>query len=139
MDKKSSQYLSEFLTFYRNLISEYERAQDEITRDQDATQDLLHQIEFGTYEDRRRYVTQLANIRKHRRKYKNFVEINSELYNFFKGSEMIKCYRAMESRLLGEIRKQERIIESKRSYNPKVIKNLPINNIAQEKETSDEH
>ena len=59
-------------------------AQLEVQKDQDATQDLLHQIEFGSYEDRRRYVTRLANIRKHRRKYKDFIEINSELYKYFK-------------------------------------------------------
>lgn len=114
------------MVFYRKLISDYEFAESEVKKDQDATQDLLHQIEFGSYEDRRRYVTRLANIRKHRRKYKDFIEINSELYKFFKDPEMVKCYRALESRLLGQIRKQEHMIESKRSYRPRVVKDLTI-------------
>lgn len=39
---------------------------------------------------------------------------------------MVKCYRALESRLLGQIRKQEHTIESKRLYRPRVVKDLTI-------------
>lgn len=124
-EKKTSEYIGDFLTFYRNLISKYEYMKNALSDDDEATQDILHQIEFGGYEDRRRYVTRLANVRKKRRVHKNFVEINSKLYAYFKDPNIVKVYRTLEQ-MLGDIRKQEKLIEGKRTYRPRIIKDLTI-------------
>lgn len=125
-DLKSSEYLANFLNFVRRTISEYDLADKTVNECEKATQDILHQFELGTYDDRLKYATRLSHIRKERRVYKDFMEINSALYELYKRPDFIKLIHEMEN-ILGEVRKQEKRIETNaRMYNPRILKDLPI-------------
>lgn len=67
MDKKISLYYKEFLDAVRLFQRAYTTSYDEVNRCDKTTQDLLHQLELGTYDTRGKTSTQLANIRKERR------------------------------------------------------------------------
>lgn len=125
MHKKTSESLSAFLTFWRDIISTYESSKDFLNLCNDATNDLLHQIELGTYDDRNKFATKLAKVRRERRKYKDYMDINESLYLLFKDPQYIKLYRTLEQ-YLGQIRKQEKYVETHRIYKPKIIKTLTI-------------
>lgn len=123
MKNKTSEELSNFLSFTRSLTSEFELTKNEIQKKEDETQDILHQFEFGLARDRSRFATRLAKIRRDRRELKDFIDVNESVANYLKDPEFVKVYRRLEQ-LLGEVRKQEKYIESQRSYRPRVCKDL---------------
>lgn len=122
---KTSEHLSSFLNFSRELLKNYYKHVDELDIFEKETQDILHQIELGSYKSRNKFATRLATVRRKRRVVKDYVEINKELVSFLESNEFIKVHRKLEN-LLGTCRNEERRIENKRNYNAKVIKDLPI-------------
>lgn len=121
----TSESLSEFLTFWRYINSQYQVSKEALESYNIATNDLLHQIELGKYDDRNKFATQLAKVRQSRRAHKDFIDVNAELYTLLNTKEYVKMYRTLEQ-LLGTIRKQERYVEGHRTYNPKILTNLTI-------------
>ena len=83
-----------------------------------ATGDLKHQIELGAYKDRNKAATALKQVLQKRRIHKDYVDINSELNNYFRDPEFIKVYRKLEQ-ILGTVRKQEKYVEGQRVYKPR--------------------
>lgn len=130
-EKKSSESLSEFLSFWRGLQTSYEHSHNLIEEDSKSTNDLLHQIELGNYAERRKYATKLAHVRQHRRIHKNYIDINQSLYTAFQKPEFIKVYRELEQ-ILGEVRKKEKMIEGDRYYRPRIRTDLTIKTIPEE-------
>lgn len=124
--EKTSEILSEFLSLWRSINSQCPKAEQELVKYNDATQDLLHQIELGTYDNRNKFATRLARVRQERRRHKDYLDINNPLYVLFQQPEAIKFYRTLEQ-LLGQIRKQEQYVEGHRTYKAKVVKDLTIN------------
>lgn len=122
---KTSDSVAEFLSFWRSLNAEFEASKAELKSADAATQDLLHQLEFGNYKDRRRYATELARVRKERRVHKDYVDINQKLHDALNTKEFVYVYRQLEQ-LLGDVRKQEKIIEGKRNYRPRSSIKLTI-------------
>lgn len=122
---KTSDHISNFLAFTRDLQTEYSINYTDVGTCDDATQDILHQIELGSYKDRNKYTTQLAKIRKRRRKSKDFVDINKTFVEYIKSDEFKKVYKVLE-KLLGDVRKQENYVESHRQYNARICDNLSI-------------
>lgn len=117
-----SENISNFLDFCRETSVNYRAYKEIEDKCWDATQDCLHQLEFGEYKDRRKTATLLANIRKYRRYYKENREIMEELYNFMQTPEFIKFHK-LATEVLGKTRK----VESKKSnkqYNIKRLKGL---------------
>lgn len=124
--KNSSEYISEFLNFMRTVQTEYEAEFAAVGECDNETSDLLHQIELGSYTDRKRFATQLAHCRQRRREHKDYTDVHYKLYEYFKrDKDAIAFYRRMEQ-LLGDVRKAEKNIESTRSYYPRVRKDLTI-------------
>lgn len=132
--KKTSEQLADFLSFTRVVTSFCEFAKGSVSDDDKKSQDLMHQLELGTYKERQKFATQLANVRKHRRHYKDYITINEELCEYIKSPEFVKVYRRLEQ-ILGTIRKQERYVEGKRSYNPRILDTLTIRTTSEEEGT----
>ena len=103
-DKKSSEYISEFLNFTRDLQDLFDFHYDAVNDCDCACGDLKHQIELGPYKDRNKAATALKKVLQRRRIHKDFVDVNSELVKYFKDPEFIKVYRRLEQ-LLGAVHK----------------------------------
>lgn len=117
-DKKSSEYISEFLNFTRDLQALFDFHYGAVNDCDYACGDLKHQIELGPYKDRNKAATAFKKVLQKRRIHKDFVDINSELVKYFKDPEFIKVYRRLEQ-LLGAVRKQEKYVEGQRVYRPR--------------------
>ena len=126
MQDKTSLHLSNFLAFTRALCAETIASKEHVNICEKQTTDLLHQLELGSAKERNKFATQLARVRRARRKSKDFLEVNNELAEYMQTQEFIVVYRRLEQ-LLGSVRKHERYIENKRAYNPRVCTNLTIN------------
>lgn len=124
-DMQTAEKLSALCTFLRDVIKDYQYHKNEQLTLEDASQDLLHQLEFGSYEDRRTTATALSKIRKQRRVHKNQTEILQYLYNYLKTINT-KLLFDLEA-VLGDTRKAQKRVESENKfYNARVIKDLPI-------------
>lgn len=125
---KSSENISNFLTFCRSVNSEYKTHCEAVNKYDYETQDVLHQLELGSYKERSKFATTLAKIRKQRRISKDFVDINATLVNYMTTPEFIKVQRQLEQ-LLGACRKQEAHVESQRVYRARVRNDLTIKQV----------
>ena len=114
-DKKSSESISEFLNFTRDLQAQFDYHFNAVNDYDKATGDLKHQIELGPCKDRNKAATALKKVLQKRRIHKDFVDVNSELVKYFKDPDFIKVYRRLEQ-LLGAVRKQEKYVEGQREY-----------------------
>lgn len=124
-EKTTSQQLADFLALTRAVVKEYDGNVTELNACEKATQDLLHQLELGSYHDRGRFSTKLANVRKTRRKYKDYIDIHAEFYEYLKSKECITVLRQLEQHL-GKLRNKEDTVNSKRQYRARVVKDLTI-------------
>ena len=122
---KTSEHISNFLTFCRNIVSEYQTNFETVNTCDKETQDLLHQIELGTCKSRNKFATQVAHVRRKRRISKNFVDINSDLVEYLQSAEFVKVQRQLEQ-LLGACRKHARYVENTRIYHSRVRTDLMI-------------
>lgn len=124
--KTISTDITNFLNFCRQGNSTYDSYSKDLEKCDKATQDLLHQLELGSYKDRQRTATKLSRVRQARRVYKDYMEIYGPLYDFLHKSENEKFIKLLQE-VLGEVRKQERRINN-RTYKPRVIKDLDFLN-----------
>lgn len=122
---KSSENISNFLTFCKTVRSDYKLHYDNVNTYDKETQDILHQFELGSYKERSKFATVLAKIRKQRRESKNFVDVNKALVEYMETPEFIKVHRQLEQ-LLGVCRKQEAHVENQRAYRARVRTDLTI-------------
>ena len=122
---KSSESISNFLTFCKNICTDYKNHYDDVNKYDKETQDILHQLELGSYKERSKFATALSKIRKERRKSKDFVDINKALVEYLTTPEFIKVHRQLEQ-LLGICRKQEAHVENQRAYRARVRNDLTI-------------
>lgn len=102
------------------LKSLFEFCKEQVEREQQITQDLLHAIEFSeNYKERCKYSTQLHYNRKRRRVYKTAVEVLEPLIEFIDKDDNKKCLNKLIN-LLGDRRKfKERTKE--RVYTPRIL------------------
>ena len=108
----------------KSLSSIYADAVDQIKIQEAATQDILHQMELGSYEQGRKYYGRLRKIRKRRREYKDTTEILESFNALISSDYGIKFMRQLDE-VLGSTRKKEITMKNRR-YNPKYFKSLPI-------------
>ena len=127
----TSQHISDFLSFCKNIATDYKFNYDNVNIRDKETDDILHQLELGEYKGRNKFATQLAHVRRERRLAKNFVDINKELVEYMSTPEFIKVHKQLEQ-ILGRCRKQEKYVENQRSYRAKVRKDLTIKQIGDE-------
>lgn len=119
---KNSEIISSFLNLIKDAESDYRYAIEAQRVEETKTQDILHMIELDglNYKERAKLATQLQEIRKVRRKYKDEVEELEEIVRFKREHEnFLKLLRD----LLGRQRKIEKI-HGNRYYVPKIIKRV---------------
>ena len=122
-----SKGLEEFLKFLKDCEDEYEFAECQEKEMDSATQDILHELEFGEagYHEIARLSKALASIRKERRVAKNKKECLQPINLWLsQNRETINQLK----RVLGDIRKAEKRIDC-RMYRPRTNVLEKINNI----------
>lgn len=120
MSKKlKSEIISDFLNLLKDCDREYTAATSLLKDSEDASQDLLHQIELkDTYAERCKTATKLATVRRDRRYYKDMKQEAEILYNY--KHEYCKAINELQQ-VLGRMRKIEEY-HADRSYIPRIIK-----------------
>lgn len=120
MDKqeKSSKNLEHFLNYVREIIVNYNYHNGALNVENKRSQDLLHELELGPSKNKDRVATKLRKSRKERRVHKDFIEINTSIYDFFVSSEGKAVMHRLEE-ILGCIRKQEKYTQN-RIYIPRI-------------------
>lgn len=107
-----------------NLIELYDINRKQLEENEAITQDILHQIELGSYVEGRKWYGQLRKTRKARRLNKDVIEVLVRFNDLF-ASQLGKTFLNELNEILGEARKRERS-QHNRHYAAKQIKNLPI-------------
>lgn len=113
-----------FLDTVRDAQNNAKYEESEVVRCDEATQDLLHQLELGSYRERQKTTTQLVHLRKQRRKSKDVLLVTEPLIKLLEQPESIKFIRQLQQ-VLGETRKVENKLKN-RSYTPRVITTIEI-------------
>lgn len=122
MDKKSSEYISEFLNFIATAQVQHRLYKDEVELQEKLTQDYLHSLELDELkrDERSKVATKLAINRKDRRYYKDRVEELEPIVQFFEEPQNKKVLDKMKQ-VLGVVRKSE-AYHKDRKYIPRVLK-----------------
>ena len=122
MDKKPSEFISEFLNFIAWAQSHYGFCSDEVNNQDKLTQDYLHSLELGNMkcDERSKIATKLAVNRQDRRYYKDRVEELEPIVQFFEEPQNKKVLDKLKQ-VLGVVRKSE-LYHKDRKYTPRVLK-----------------
>lgn len=122
MDKKPSEYISEFLNFVAEAQSQYRFSSEEVNNQDKLTQDYLHSLELDGLkcDERSKIATKLAINRKDRRYYKDRVEELESIVQFFEEPQNKKVLDKMKQ-VLGATRKVEGYHKD-RNYVPRILK-----------------
>ena len=122
MDKKPSEYLTEFLNFVAEAQSQYKFCSEEVSNQEKLTQDYLHSLELDDLkrDERSKVATKLVINRKDRRYYKDRVEELEPIVQFFEDPQNKKVLDKMKQ-VLGVVRKSE-AYHKDRKYIPKILK-----------------
>ena len=122
MDKKPSEYLSEFLNFVSEAQSHYRFCSEEVNNQDKLTQDYLHSLELDGLkrDERSKVATKLAINRKDRRYYRDRVEELEPIVEFFNDPTNKKMLDKLKQ-TLGATRKAESYHKD-RKYIPRVLK-----------------
>lgn len=122
MGKKKSpaEELTEFLNYIDAAVHEYQYAYDIVNEEDRRLQDLLHEMEFAEDRtERNRVAARLQRSRRLRRENKDIVQKNERLVKFFEDQKNRETLNRMRQ-LLGQQRKEEEFLKSKRIYKPRV-------------------
>jgi hypothetical protein len=122
MDKKPSEYISEFLNFISEAQSHYKFCYEEMETQDKLTQDYLHMLELDDLKcgERSKLATKLAINRKDRRYYRDRVEELEPIVRFFEDPQSKKVLDKLKE-VLGQTRKAENYHKN-RMYIPRVLK-----------------
>lgn len=122
MNKKPSEYITEFLNFVTEAQTQHRIYEEEVNNQDKLTQDYLHKLELGELKssERSKVATKLAINRKDRRYYKDRVEELKPIVEFFSDPVNKKVLDKMKQ-VLGDCRKSEEY-HKYRKYKPRVLK-----------------
>lgn len=122
MDKKPSEYLTEFLNFISWAQSHYKFCSDEVNNQDKLTQDYLHSLELDGLkcDECSKIDTRLMINRKDRRYYRDRVEELEPIVQFFDEQQNKKVLDKLRQ-VLGATRKAESYHKD-RKYIPRVLK-----------------
>ena len=122
MDRKPSEYISEFLNFVSEAQSHYKFCYEEMETQDKLTQDYLHMLELDDLKcsERSKLATKLAINRKDRRYYRDRVEELESIVRFFEDPQNKKVLDKLKE-VLGQTRKAENYHKN-RIYIPRVLK-----------------
>ena len=121
MDKKPSEYITEFLNFITEAKSQYNFCSEEVNNQDKLTQDYLHSLELDNLKcgERSKLATKLAINRKDRRYYKDRVEELEPIVKFFEEPQHKKVLDKL-TQTLGQTRRAESYHKD-RVYVPRVL------------------
>lgn len=121
---KQSEIISEFLKLVSNISKEYSTAQEFVSEKDKETIDFMHKAELNKFKQNKKakLFTELQNIRKERRYWKNKVDEYQPLYDLLKNSKEFKTAIEQLKQVLGKVRKAESYLEN-RTYKPRAKKN----------------
>ena len=108
----------------QELLMIFERNAIQLDENERITQDILHQIELGSYSEGRKWYGALRKTRKDRRVNKDTLEILTKFKTLMETDYAIKFMRQLDE-VLGDARNQEKKLIN-RHYNAKYIQDLPI-------------
>lgn len=122
MNKKPSEYISEFLNFVAEAQVQHRIYGEEVNNQDKLTQDYLHSLELDDLkrDERSKIATRLALNRKDRRYYKDRVEEVEPIVEFFEDPQNKKVLDKLK-KILGDTRRQESYHKD-RKYTPRVLK-----------------
>ncbi len=126
--------LKQFLDFEKDCETVYDLYSENVPKLDKATQDLLHQLEFGSYKERNKTANMIAKIRKERRESKDGVAILQPLIDLVKTVDGKKFIRQLQV-VLGETRRIEKSMDN-RIYTPRVLTTIEIANTMKKQENS---
>lgn len=110
----------------KELLSAYEYNSYALAENENITQDILHQIELGSYNEGRKWYGQLRKTRKARRENKDALEVLHKANSLLTSEVGVKFMRLLDE-ALGDARNQEKKLQD-RHYCARYIKDLPISN-----------
>lgn len=122
MDKKSSEYIAEFLNFVAEARIKYKFCSEEVNNQDKLTQDYLRSLELDGLkcDERSKIATKLMINRKDRRYYKDWTEEFELIVTFFAEPQNKKVLDKL-TQVLGQTRRMEGYHKD-RSYIPRVLK-----------------
>ncbi len=124
--EKISQIYKTFLDTIKDIQTTYKFESEELTKKDQETQDLLHQLELGSYKERPKTTTKLAKVRKERRYSKDVISVLQPMVDLLATNEGIAFIKKLQI-VLGDTRKIENSMLYRR-YTPRVITDLEIAN-----------
>ena len=115
-----SKKLENFLNFLDQSAKEYQYAYDKVSQEDRRLQDLLHEVEFAADRaERNRVATKLRSSRRERRKNKDIVKLYERIVRFTEDPNNRRIINQLRQ-LLGQQRKEEEYLQSKRVYKKRV-------------------
>lgn len=122
MDKKPSEYISEFLNFVAEARTQHKLYSEEVVKQDKLTQDYLHSLELDGLKcaDRSKIATKIVINRKDRRYFKNRVEELEPIVKLFEEPQAKNVLNQM-TQILGQTRKMESYHKYGK-YVPRVLK-----------------
>ena len=117
---KPSKHLEDFLNFLDQCAREYQYAYDNVSKEDRRLQDLLHEMEFAADKaERNRVATKLQGSRRERRRNKDMVKLYEKIVRFSEDQSNRRTINLLRQ-LLGQQRKEEEYLQSKRIYKKRV-------------------
>jgi hypothetical protein len=108
----------------RELLEIYSENCLKLDENEKITQDILHQIELGSYSEGRKFYGVLRKTRKDRRVNKDVIDILEKFVTLMDTDYAIKFMRQLDE-ALGDARNKEKKLTN-RHYTAKYLQNLPI-------------
>ena len=119
-EKTPAEVLEEFLQYIDQWEDKYKEAFEEVGKEDKKLQDLLHELEFTSNgKEKNCAATKLRDSRRARRQSKNTVLLYENIVKFFQDSQNRKVLNQLRQ-LLGNQRRQEKMLMSERTYRPRV-------------------
>ena len=120
MDNIVTNYATQIVTIFQNVINTYEYNEASIKRIEGELQDILHEIELTNSKDMfsgYKLYKEIRELRIERRKCKNENELLRDMYEYFKGEEA-QHFKNKIQQVQGSSAKLAKIQEN-RTYTPK--------------------
>ncbi|MBO5712206.1 MAG: hypothetical protein J6R47_05140 [Acholeplasmatales bacterium] len=108
----------------KELMEIYTNNCDQLEANDHITQDILHQMELGSYNEGRKWYGALRKARKDRRVNKDTIEVLTKFMELMNTDYAIKFMRQLDE-ALGSARNEEKRLNN-RHYTAKYLHDLPI-------------
>lgn len=120
MDNIVTNYSTQIVTIFQNVINTYEYNEDNIKRIEGELQDIFHEIELTNSKDMfsgYKLYKEIRELRIERRKCKNENELLRDMYEYFKGDQA-QHFKSKIQQIQGSSTKVAKAQEN-RTYTPK--------------------